>query len=65
MNHRVNAPAYLLRVNFEFVTEQIRQHGGTFNTTANERSFYPYFFSPREEQGIIQRLLSIDEQQSH
>ena len=64
-NQRVNAPAYLLRVNLEFVTEQILKHGGTFSTAANERSFYPYFFSPREEQGIIHRLLSIDEQQAH
>jgi hypothetical protein len=65
MNTRVNAPAYLLRVNLEFVTEQIQKHGGTFSTAGNERSFYPYFFSPREEQGIIHRLLSIDEQQAH
>jgi len=65
MNTRVNAPAYLLRVNLAFVTEQIQKHGGTFSTAGNERSFYPYFFSPREEQGIIHRLLSIDEQQAH
>jgi hypothetical protein len=25
-------------------------------------SFYPYFFSPREERGIINRLLRMDEQ---
>ncbi len=62
-NPRVNAPAYLLRVNLEYVTEQIQKHGGTFSTALTERSFYPYFFSPREEQGIINRLLRIDEQQ--
>jgi hypothetical protein len=60
---RVNAPAYLLRVGLDFVTEQIRQHGGTFTERSTGRSFYPYFFSPREEQGIINRLLRIDEQQ--
>jgi hypothetical protein len=65
VNPRVNAPAQLMRINLEFVTEQIRKHGGTFSTVSNERSFYPYFFSPREEQGIIHRLLSIDEQQAH
>ncbi len=65
MNTRVNAPAYLLSINLVFVSEQILKHGGTFSTAANERSFYPYFFSPREEQGIIHRLLSIDEQQAH
>jgi hypothetical protein len=62
-NPRVNAPAYLLRVGLDFVTEQIRQYGGTFTERATGRSFYPYFFSPREEQGIINRLLRIDEQQ--
>ncbi|HWJ94107.1 MAG TPA: N-acetyltransferase [Telluria sp.] len=61
-NPRVNAPAYLLRVNLEFVTEQIKRHGGTLGAETTERSFYPYFFSPREEQGIINRLLRIDEQ---
>jgi hypothetical protein len=65
INARVNAPAQLMRINLEFVTEQIRKYGGTFSTAGNERSFYPYFFSPREEQGIIHRLLSIDEQQAH
>jgi hypothetical protein len=61
-NPRVNAPAYLLRVNLDFVTEQIRQYGGTQDEHQSGRSFYPYFFSPREEQGIINRLLRIDEQ---
>lgn len=65
MNTRVNAPAYLLSINLVFVSEQILKHGGTFSTAVNERTFYPYFFSPREEQGIIHRLLSIDEQQAH
>jgi hypothetical protein len=61
-NPRVNAPAYLLRVSLDFVTEQIRKHGGTFTERSTGRSFYPYFFSPREEEGIINRLLRIDEQ---
>lgn len=61
-NPRVNAPAYLLRVNLEYVTEQIRLHGGTHSDGATERSFYPYFFSPREEAGILNRLLRVDEQ---
>jgi hypothetical protein len=62
-NPRVDAPAYLLRVNLEFVTEQIQKYGGTFSADNNvsERSFYPYFFSPREERGIINRLLRMDE----
>jgi hypothetical protein len=60
-NPRVNAPAYLLRVNLAYVTEQIERHGGTFSSGTTERSFYPYFFSPREEHGIINRLLKVDE----
>jgi hypothetical protein len=64
INPRVNAPAYLLRVNLEYVTEQIQLHGGTYSAGATERSFYPYFFSPREEKGIINRLLRVDEKQA-
>jgi hypothetical protein len=60
INPRVNAPAYLLRVGLAYVTEQIKKHGGTSSETT-ERSFYPYFFSPREEAGIRNRLLNIDE----
>jgi hypothetical protein len=67
-NPRVNAPAYLLRIELAYVTEQIQKHGGTFSESATEaateRSFYPYFFSPREEQGIINRLRRIDEHQA-
>jgi hypothetical protein len=61
-NPRVNAPAYLLRVSLEYVTEQIQKYGGSFSSTTAERSFYPYFFSPREERGIINRLQRIDAQ---
>lgn len=62
INARVNAPAYLLRVNLEYVTEQIRLHGGTYAAGTTERSFYPHFFSPREEEGIINRLRLADSQ---
>jgi hypothetical protein len=60
-NPRVNAPAYLLRVNLDYVTTQIERHGGTYSSGTTERSFYPYFFSPREERGIINRLMKVDE----
>ena len=59
-NPRVNAPAFLLAVNLDYVTEQITKFGGTSDREAGERSFYPYFFSPKEERGIIDRLLAID-----
>ena len=63
VNPRVDAPAYLLRVNLTFVTEQIARFGGSYAAEgeSDERSFYPYFFSPREERGIINRLLRMDE----
>lgn len=57
-NPRVNAPAYLLAVSFDYVTQQIKALGGK-GAVANERSFYPMFFSEREEQGIVQRLRGI------
>ncbi len=62
-NPRVDAPAYLLRVNLAFVTDQIARFGGSYAAEGEteERSFYPYFFSPREERGIINRLLRMDE----
>lgn len=62
-NPRVDAPAYLLRVNLRYVTRQIGQFGGTFASTGEteEKSFYPYFFSPREERGIINRLMRMDD----
>lgn len=58
INPRVNAPAYLLHVGFDYVTEQIKTLGGK-GAVANERSFYPMFFSEREEHGILQRLREI------
>lgn len=61
INPRVNAPAYLLRVNLGYVSEQIQRHGGTYSSDTTERTFYPYFFSPREERGIIQRIQDVDE----
>ncbi len=60
INMRVNAPAYLLCVNLDFVDEQIRKFGGTSSNPGAERSFYPMFFSPREEKGIIERLKSLE-----
>jgi hypothetical protein len=40
---------------------EIRRHV-QYRPDNSERSFYPYFFSPREERGIINRLLRMDEQ---
>jgi hypothetical protein len=60
-NTTVNAPAFLLKVNLEFVTEQINTFGGTWGNGGEQRSFYAYFFSPREESGIIHRLQRADD----
>ena len=56
----MNAPAYLMRVRLSYATEQILKHGGTFGSDAGNRSFYPFFFSPREERGIVARLLRME-----
>ncbi|WP_317202238.1 N-acyl amino acid synthase FeeM domain-containing protein [Janthinobacterium sp.] len=59
MNPRVNAPAHLLWVKLAYMTEQIQKHGGKGANAGDERSFYPLFFSPHEEIGIINRLLNM------
>lgn len=58
MNPRVSAPAYLLCLQLDHMEEQILKHGGTSDHPELTRSLYPYFFSPREEAGITQRLIS-------
>jgi len=58
-NPRVKAPAYLLCVSLAYVTEQIQRYGGSGHGNADIRSFYPLAFSPREERGIIERLLVV------
>ena len=59
-NATVNAPAFLLKVSIAFVTEQIQKYGGTWDRDHGARSFYTYFFSPREEIGIVHRLLGVN-----
>jgi hypothetical protein len=53
---RVNAPAVLLRLKLEYMSEQIHKFGGLMERHGKEKSFYPYFFSPRDELGITGRL---------
>jgi hypothetical protein len=59
VNTRVNAPAVLLWLDIAYVEEQIREYGGTSDNPGTNRSLYPYFFSPREEEGIHRRLVSL------
>lgn len=60
-NPRVKAPAYLLAIDLAMMSGRIKEFGGTADTPAGEgqRSLYPYFFSYREEQGIVNRLKNI------
>jgi hypothetical protein len=59
-NPRVNAPAFLLWLDLDFVESQIQRYGGTSDQAGASRSLYPYFFSPREEVGITQRLINLN-----
>ena len=59
-SRRVNAPAVLLWVDIGYVEEQIERYGGTSDNPDTTRSLYPYFFSPREEIGIVSRLQRVD-----
>lgn len=59
VNPRVNAPAHLLWLSIDYVEQQIMLYGGTSDNAEVTRSLYPYFFSPREEDGIYGRLISL------
>jgi hypothetical protein len=59
-NPRVNAPAYLLWNNLNDVQDKIEKLGGNSDHPGNDRSLFPYFFSPKEEEGITQRLTTLD-----
>lgn len=53
---RVGAPAVLLRLDLDYMGEQIRTFAGQMEQAPGERSFYPYFFPLRDEPGITARL---------
>jgi len=54
---RVGAPAVLLRLELEYMGEQIRKFGGLMEQQTSERSFYPFFFPTWDEPGITTRLM--------
>lgn len=54
---RVNAPAVLLRLEIDYVDQQIELLGGKTEAAKGEHSLYPYFFSKEDEVGITERLL--------
>jgi hypothetical protein len=53
---RVNAPAVLLRLEIDYVDQQIELLGGKTESAGGERSLYPYFFAKKDEIGICNRL---------
>lgn len=54
---RVNAPAILLRLELDYVDEQIAALGGHADTPGGSRSLYPFFFNKSDEIGITHRLI--------
>jgi hypothetical protein len=64
-NPRVNAPAVLLCLNLFHARDQIDRFGGKPEYSLLERSLYPYFFSPAEEEGIVRRLESSQARPRH
>jgi hypothetical protein len=56
MCSRVNAPAVLLRLELDYVDQQIALLGGKTDSVQGERSLYPYFFSKTDEIGITNRV---------
>ncbi len=57
---RVNAPAILLRLTCEHISENTAKYGGAMQEVPNVRSLYPFAFSPSDEIGITQRLIRGD-----
>lgn len=53
---RVEAPAVLLHIDALTVFKNIADFGGHPEMASQERSFYPYFFHPKDEDGLIKRL---------
>lgn len=58
-NPRVDAPAVLLRGHIARGTQRIAEVAGKGDHAVGDRSLFPYFFSLREEAGIIARLKRI------
>ncbi|KQV81097.1 hypothetical protein ASD15_12940 [Massilia sp. Root351] len=56
VNPRVNVRGILMHVALDYMTEQTRLYGGKGAAAVGVRSFFPLFYSPREEQGIVNRL---------
>ena len=52
----VNAPAVLMRLDLAHCAAEIARLGGLRSARGRERSFYPYFFAPRDAEEMVGRL---------
>lgn len=62
INPRVNAPAYLLCAETDYIEEQIQKMGGTCGHDCAEKSLYPYFFCPiseKQNKAAIEKQLAV------
>ena len=50
------APTVLLSLELSHARSEIAKFGGRPDLAATEKSLYPYFFSPADEAGIVNRL---------
>ncbi len=60
INTRVNAPAVLLCVPFENISNALKKYAGDPDAPAKSRSLFPYGFPQDEESGILKRLLELE-----
>jgi hypothetical protein len=56
---RVAAPAVLLHLPLSYVDQQIALYGGRSELVSEVRSLYPYFFSAKEQEGILGRVSAV------
>lgn len=57
-NQKVNAPSALLMLEFSSARALLDQVQQGNRSSVSHRSYYPFFFSKNEENGIVQRLLA-------
>lgn len=60
MSKRVHVPVMLMHIELDYMRIKIDEFGGK-GKTVKERSLYPYFFSPRDQEGILARLMREEE----
>lgn len=56
ISKRVHVPVILMHIELEYMRQKIEELGGK-GKAAKDRSLYPYFFSAKDQEGILARLL--------